>query len=58
MGGWGGDAPTEFYMEDAFIAGVPLRSTPACIITSLRDLRLGGLEGVLCRGWRGIGKIG
>ena len=37
MDGLEGDAPTEFGAEDAFIAGVPLRYTPACIITSLRD---------------------
>ena len=39
-GGWRrleGDAPTEFGAEWAFIAGVPLRYTPACILTSLRD---------------------
>ena len=35
----------EFYKEDAFIAGVPLRYTPACILSSLRDLRLGGRVG-------------
>ncbi|MBQ4358245.1 MAG: hypothetical protein II766_02570 [Paludibacteraceae bacterium] len=29
-------------MEDAFIAGVPLRSIPACILTSRWDLLWGG----------------
>jgi len=32
-----GDAPTEFYKEKTFIAGV---ETPACVLTSRRDLRL------------------
>ena len=37
MDGLEGDAPTEFGAEDAFIAGV---ETPACIVSSLWDLRL------------------
>jgi hypothetical protein len=37
MDGLEGDAPTEFGAEDAFIAGVPLRYTPAYVLTSLRD---------------------
>ena len=48
IGRWGGDAPTEFYKEWAFIAGVPLRSTPACILSSLRDYVWAI---VLCRGY-------
>jgi|GEM_PF-6417929 len=36
MDGLEGDAPMEFYMEETFITGVPLRSTPACNLSPLR----------------------